>query len=284
MTIATYFFSAYIYVLYFFCFHSLTTMSFILCVCPRLNNRSFPRTRHRRKPLCYNINRIILNQMHSVAALQESVLSALNGRGRESERDIERVRGRNVLLSLLRNIDAVHFANWLRRPKFCSISVPLTLRNIQLKSDSARMLHDLRRGGMCSHLGLQPLPDRRFTGAMTPLITFGRWGEMDTVCFSPLSIFKTWAELSMVESLGLDLGLCPVAEAPGFAYGHTEANLDELKSINNIRRLMGNPYCISVDEKCRDIVMTPETTLALGAAWLHPFRFDKFVSLPVRSE
>ncbi|CAM4711550.1 unnamed protein product [Leuciscus chuanchicus] len=77
---------------------------------------------------------------------------------------------------------------------------------------------------------------------------------------------RTWAELSMVESLGLDLGLCPVAEAPGFAYGHTQANLDELKSINNIRRLMGNPYCISVNEKCRDIVMTPETTLALGAA------------------
>lgn len=90
--------------------------------------------------------------------------------------------------------------------------------------------------------------------------------------------------LSMVESLGLDLGLCPAAEAPGFAYGHTQANLDELKSINNIRRLMGNPYCISVDEKCRDIVMTPETTLALGTAWLHPSRFDKFVSLPVRSE
>lgn len=253
-------FSAYIYVLYFFCFHSLTTISFILCVCPRLNNRSFPRTRHWRKPLCYNINRIILNQIsqHSVAALQESVLSALKGRGRESERDIERVRGRNVLLSLHRNIDVVHFANWLRRPQFCSISVPLTLRNIQLKSDSARMLHDLRRGGMCSHLGLQPLPDRRFMGAMTPLITFGRRGEMDTVCFSPLSIFKTWAELSMVESLGLDLGLCPIAEAPGFAYEHTQANLDELKSINNIRRLMGNPYCVSPSTRNAETLSWPQ--------------------------
>lgn len=192
--IAAYFFlPIYLYCIF---FHSLTTISFILCVRPRLNNRSFPRTRHRRKPLCYNINRIILNQIsqHSVAELQESVLRALKGRRRESERDIERIRGKNLLLSLHRNIDAVHFANWLRRPQFCSISAPLTLRNIQLKSDSARMLHDLRRRKMCSHLGLQPLPDRRFTGAMTPLITFGRWGEMDTVCFSPLSIFKTWAE------------------------------------------------------------------------------------------
>lgn len=47
---------------------------------------------------------------------------------------------------------------------------------------------------------------------------------------------------------------------------------------------MENPYRFSIDKKRRDIVVTPETTLALGAIRLHPSRFDKFVSLPVRSE
>lgn len=112
----------------------------------------------------------------------------------------------------------------------------LTLRNIQLKSDSARMLHDLQRGGMCSHLGLQPLPDRRFTGTTIPMITFGRRGEMDTVCFSPLSIFKTWTEHDWVPGLTFE-SLSP-SSGTGFAYGHTQANLAnrlKLKTINNIR-------------------------------------------------
>lgn len=75
--------------------------------------------------------------------------------------------------------------------------------------------------------------------------------------------------------------LRPRAMAPGPAHGHARANLDKFKSINNIRRLMGKPYCISVEEKRRGIVVTPETTLSVRAAWLHPSRSDKFVFLCV---
>lgn len=235
---------AYVFVLYFFCFHSLTTMSVTLCVRPRLNNRSFPRTRDRRKPLCYNINRIILNQIsqHSEAELHESVLSALKSRGRESERDIERVRGRNVLLSLHRNKDAAHFANWLRRPQFCSISAP-TLPSLweiyswSLILQGCFVIYDVE--------GCVPIWDSSHCRTGDLRVQWHHWLLSDAEEKWTQFVFHTFPSLSpglsIVESLSLDLGLCPLAASLEFTYGHTQANLDKLKSINNIHRLMGNP-------------------------------------------
>lgn len=108
----------------FFCFHSRVCHS----MCSRLNNRSFPRTRHRRKPISCNINRIILNQISqfSEAELQERVLSALKGssasKGRENESDIEKSKRKKCTFISSQEYDAAHFANWLQRPQFCSIS------------------------------------------------------------------------------------------------------------------------------------------------------------------
>lgn len=83
---------------------------------------------------------------------------------------IERKRGvkkrDNLLLSPHRNIDVAHFD--------IEVYSSAVLENAQLNSDSARMLEDLWCGGIYPYLGLRPLLDERFTGAMTPLITSGR--------------------------------------------------------------------------------------------------------------
>lgn len=219
-------------------------MSVILCVRPRLNNRSFPRTRHRRKSLCYNINRIILNQIsqHSEAELHESVLSALKGRGKESERDIERVRGRNVLLSLHRNKDVAHFANWLRRPQFCSISAPTRpslweIYSWSLILQGCFVIYDVE--------GCVPIWDSSHCRTGDLRVQWHHWLLSDAEEKWTQFVFHTFPSLrpglSIVESLSLDLGLCSLAASLEFAYGHTQANLDKLKSINNIHRLMGNP-------------------------------------------
>lgn len=256
-------------------------------MCPRLNNRSFPRMRHRRKLLSCNINRIILNQISqfSEAELQESVLSALKGssasKGRENESDIEKSKREKCTFISAQEYDAAHFANWLRRPQFCSISAATRPSLWEIFSWSPVLqgcfvIYDVE--------GWVPIWDSSHCRTGDLRVQWHHWLLSDAEEKWTQFVFHSFPSLKPGLSMGLDLSLCPWAAASGFAYGHTQANLDEPKSINNIRRLMGNPYCISIDEKCRDIVMTPETTLALGAVRLHPSRFDKFVSLPVRSE
>lgn len=188
----------YLYYIFSVFIHLLLCLSFCACALGSTTGH-FPRTRHRRKPLCYDINRIILNQIsqHSGAELRENVLSALKGRGRESERDIERVSGRNVLLSLHRNKDAAHFANWLRRPQFCSISA-LTRPSLweiyswSLILQGCFVIYDLE--------GCVPIWDSSHCRTGDLRVQWHHWLLSDAeekwtqFVFSHFSIFKTWTE------------------------------------------------------------------------------------------
>ncbi len=167
-------------------------------MCSRLNNRSFPKTRHRRKPLSCNINRIILNQISqfSEADKECSVLWKAASKGRENESDIEKRKRKKCTFISSQEFDAAYFANWLRRPQFCSISAATrpSLWEIYSRSPVLQgcfVIYDVE--------GWVPIWDSSHCRTGDLRVQWHHWLLSDaeekwTVCFSPLSVFKTWTE------------------------------------------------------------------------------------------